>query len=111
MKIEHKGRTIGELDVEDDELLFTKHVDPKKHKMNAFNAYAIQESAFREYLQGEKGTVRIIETDMKERTLESSINKWNQYGFVRDMGAGEQRFLMIGKMKQTNEEEQEELPF
>ena len=102
MRVKYNDKTIGELEQKDDEVVFTKQVDPRKHKMHAFNAYAIQESAFQEHLQDKNGKVIIKEIDSKgkeSRTLEATIWSWEKQGFTRDMGAGEQRFLMINKMK------------
>lgn len=105
-KIKYDGKTIGTLEEKDDKVIFTKKVDPLKHKMHAFQAYGIQEEAFREHLKGEDGKVVIKEKDSKsgeERTLEAPISKWQNYGFVRDYGAGEQRFLLIDKMKEQGD--------
>jgi len=102
MEIEHKGKIIGKLEQEDGEVVFTKVVNPLKHKMHAFEAYGIQEGAFRKHLKGKDGKVIIKEVDDKageKRVLETTINKWENYGFVKDMGAGEQRLLLIDKMK------------
>lgn len=102
MEIEYNGETIGELEKKDDKVVFTKTVNPMKDKMHPFNAYGIKEEAFRGHLKGEKGKIIIKEVDDKageRRVLEASIRKWSKYGFVKDYGAGEKRFLLIDKMK------------
>jgi hypothetical protein len=68
--------------------------------MRKFDAYGIQESVFRKVLQGREGVVLIKEED---RDLKASIKKWQEEGFVKDVGAGEQRFLPISKMEKKSQ--------
>ena len=102
LKLEYPMR-IGKLRVFKNKRIFVKKVIREKHRFRLFDAYAVEEEFFKNYLKGRKGKFLIYETDTNT-LLKTDIKLWEEKGVVRNYNYTLQRFLSCKFMEKINYE-------
>ena len=91
-----QGKTAGTLK----DGKYRKRVLKSKHKMNVLDAWGIDEAIVKKLEKDGCEEIRILETE-DNIIYHVPFIAFQEAGFVRDFGYGEQRFLPLDKWNQT----------
>ena len=101
--VKYGGKVVGTIYYQkNDKVVFIKNVVPQKHLLRIGNAYGIQSCIWDKLLKDQKGYIRINELEEPRRRLEASLRVWDDKGWDRNFGNGNQRFLSVDLMENKN---------